>query len=115
MPALDQWESLLEKQINPEMQFLAEIGLDRAQVEDIAAGVRAMILRRGLNQASEYLFKYLPLTYVVLLSGFASHNTELNFWGELANNLGASDRDLFNIGWHHEYLQNHPISRSTIF
>ncbi len=104
MPALDQWESWLKKQIRPDMHILAEIGLNKAQIDDIAAGVRAMIHRNGINQASDYLFRRLRVTYVVLLSGFAAHNPELNFWRELADSLGEG-LDLFNYEWHHHFLE----------
>jgi len=106
MPALDQWETFLSKQMDKreDLRFLSELGLNRAQIDDIAEGVRAALRRNGFGAATDLLVRRRRHVFAALLAGFSAFNIEGDFWGAFGDYLGVRGRDLMNFEWHHGFM-----------
>lgn len=105
MPALDQWEKRLAPYFNRRLRMIGEIPITRQEMEDIATGVRGCIQRNGLPRASEILDSQYPYTFLVFLTAFGAYNTQVDYWGALGEDIGATREHLFNHRWHQRYLE----------
>lgn len=105
MPALDQWEQRLKPYFTRSLRILAEIPLTRSDIEDICAGVHASINRIGIAEATRFVTKRYPHTFLVMMAGFAAHNTAQGYWAALGAAMGVSQYELFNRGWHTTFKQ----------
>jgi hypothetical protein len=105
MPALDQWEQRLKPYFTRSLRLLAEIPLTRTDIEDICACVHASINRIGIADATRFITKRYPHTFLVMMAGFAAHNTEQGYWAALGGAMGVSQYELFNHGWHSTFKQ----------
>jgi hypothetical protein len=103
MPALDQWERRLKPQFKRPLRIIGEIPLTRAEIEDIAAGVRSSIQRNGIAGATRIITGQYPHVFLAFLAGFAAHNTEQSYWIALGSHLEIDHTKLFNHRWHHTF------------
>lgn len=105
MVTLDQWEQRLKPYFTRSLRLLAEIPLTRTDIEDICAGVCASINRIGIAEATRFVTSRYPHTFLVMMAGFAAHNTEQGYWAALGGAMGVSQYELFNRGWHTTFKQ----------
>lgn len=105
MPALDQWEQRLRPYFTKTLRILAEIPLSQADIEDMRAGVRASIDRNGIAEATRFILHRYPHTFLVLLAGFAAHNTNQGYWDELARAVGVSGYEVWNSRWPYIFVE----------
>lgn len=104
MPALNQWEKRLAPYFSRRLHMIGEIPISRQDMDDMAAGVRECIQRNGLPRASEMLDSQNPFTFLVFLTAFGAYNTQVDYWGALGAEIGATRERLFNHHWHQRYL-----------
>jgi hypothetical protein len=115
MPTLEQWEKRLQPAFQRKLRMIGEIGLTRPEMEDITTGVRASIKKIGLPRTTQLLFNDYPYTFLSLLTFFSAYNTEYDYWGALAEEIGTERNYLFNRNWHRTYRDKVKALRLRIF
>ncbi len=102
MRNLLQWENYLRPYFQHHLRLIGEIPLSRRDLEDMADSLRDLIQSETITQATENLIKIYPHVFLTFLTGFAAHNLERDFWGQVAQRLNI--QHIHNHHWHRHYV-----------
>lgn len=102
MRNLLQWENYLRSYFQHHLRLIGEIPLSRRDLEDMADSLRDLIQSETITQATEKLIKVYPHVFLTFLTGFAAHNLERDFWGQIAQRLNI--QHIHNHHWHRHYV-----------
>ena len=102
MRSLLQWENYLRPYFQSHIRLIGEIPLSRRNLEDMADSLRDLIQDLTITQATEKLVKVYPHVFLAFLTGFAAHNLERDFWGQVAQRLNI--QHIHNHNWHRYYV-----------
>lgn len=106
MRSLTEWESYLRPYFQRRLRLIGEIPLRRRDVEDMADSLSSLIQRsKNLARATDTILQYYPCVFLAFLTGFAAHNIERDYWGQIATRLNTERGYLFNQHWHHHYIE----------
>ncbi len=102
MRNLLQWENYLRSYFQHHLRLIGEIPLSRRDLEDMADSLHDLIQSETITQATEKLIKVYPYVFLTFLTGFAAHNLERDFWGQVAQRLNI--QHIHNHHWHRHYV-----------
>ncbi len=102
MRSLIQWENYLRPYFQSHIRLIGEIPLRRRDVEDIADSLCVLIQSENIAQVTDLLVTVYPHVFLAFLTGFAAHNLERDFWGQVSQRLNI--KHVHNQNWHRHYV-----------
>jgi hypothetical protein len=104
VPTLEQWEKSFIPYFERGFRLLGEIPLSQPGLEDITHEFRKIIKKNPFSQSTEILISHFPQTLLIYLTAFGAYNTERDYWGQLADELGVNKQLIINNRWPHFYI-----------
>lgn len=105
MPSFEQWNERFKPYFASGIRIIGEIPLSYEDIEDIALSLKTFIKLNGLISYTTRKFSRYPYSFLTLLSGFASYNTNRDYWQSFADFINVDKQTILNQHWHHKFIE----------
>ena len=105
MPTFSEWNERLKPFFVSGLRIIGEIPLSFSDIKEMGESLGKLLKPpMNLTEVTKAMNRH-PYAFLCLLSGFASYNTNRDYWQSFADSIHLDKPLIYNQGWHKLYVK----------